>query len=56
MREKTPIDIYRESKIPTIYIEMSRNFRAANSYSLVVNGLARPFNFSKLTSRECFWI
>ena len=49
MREKTPIDIYRESKIPTIYIEMSRNFRAANSYSLVVNGLARQFNFSKLT-------
>ena len=39
MIEKTPIDIYRESRVKSIYIELSRNYRAANSYALQIRGL-----------------
>ena len=48
MIEKTPIDIYRESRVKSIYIELSRNHRAANSYALQIRGLERKFNFSNV--------
>lgn len=48
MIEKTPLDTYRESKISTIYIEMSRIKRYVNRYSLKIIGLERDFNYPKI--------
>ena len=48
MIEKTPIDIYRESRIKSIYIDISRIRRYKNRYSLKVTGLEREFNINKV--------
>ncbi len=56
MIEKTPIDIYRESRVKSIYIELSRNYRAANSYALQIRGLEKKFNFSELNRDNAFRI
>ena len=48
MIEKTPIDIYRESRIKSIYIDISRIRRYKNRYSLKVTGLKREFNINKV--------
>ena len=48
MRERTPIDQYRERHAKNIYIELSRKMRVAAEYSLSIKGLERDFNFKSL--------
>ena len=54
MRERTPIDQYREKHSKNIYIELSRNIRIAAEYSLSIKGIERDFNFEALNRETAF--